>query len=66
MGPPGVLLVLPAFAETAILRQAHRQFVGILYGLAFTKPNPTFYEDVKAKFPQKDTKILVLCQEGLR
>lgn len=66
-GPRGAPLVYPLpLPDTAILRQAHNNFSGFLYGLAFTKPNPTFYEDVAAKFPNKDAKILVMCQEGLR
>jgi rhodanese-related sulfurtransferase len=51
---------------TLLKRQAHNNFSGFLFGLAFTKPNPTFLEDVQKQFPNKDSKLLLVCQTGLR
>ncbi|KAI3507621.1 hypothetical protein L1887_22610 [Cichorium endivia] len=50
---------------TIINRQLHNNFSGLFYGLAFTKPNPEFVESVKNRF-SPDSKILIVCQEGLR
>eukprot|EP00897_Mesotaenium_endlicherianum_P001161 jgi/Mesen1/11045/ME000099S10485 len=51
--------------ETIIKRQAHNNFAGMLYGLTFTKPNDNFVSQVE-KTVNKDQKLLVVCQEGLR
>lgn len=58
-------LTLHYITGTAIKRQAHNNFAGLLYGLAFTKPNEAFLKTVEEKF-SKDSKILLVCQEGLR
>ncbi|KAK1629994.1 hypothetical protein QYE76_004309 [Lolium multiflorum] len=50
---------------TIIKRQAHNNFAGLFYGLAFTKPNQEFTKMVKSKFSPQ-SKLLVVCQEGLR
>ncbi|XP_074306998.1 rhodanese-like domain-containing protein 9, chloroplastic [Silene latifolia] len=50
---------------TIIKRQAHNNFAGLFYGLPFTKPNPDFVQSVKTKF-SPESKILLVCQEGLR
>ncbi|CAN1278214.1 Rhodanese-like domain-containing protein 9, chloroplastic [Linum perenne] len=50
---------------TIINRQLHNNFSGLFYGLPFTKPNPEFVESVKGKF-SPESKLLVVCQEGLR
>lgn len=52
-------------AGTIIKRQAHNNFAGLFYGLAFTKLNPDFVESVKSKF-SPESKLLLVCQEGLR
>lgn len=52
--------------ETAIKRQAHMNFSGMLYGVAFTKPNPEFVTQAQQLFPDKSSKLLLVCQEGLR
>lgn len=43
----------------------HMSFAGTFYGVAFTKTNPDFVATFEKQF-QKDSKILVVCQEGLR
>jgi rhodanese-related sulfurtransferase len=50
---------------TIIKRQAHNNFAGLFYGLAFTKENPNFNSTITEKFP-KDSKLLLVCNEGLR
>ncbi|KAL1818116.1 hypothetical protein DCAR_0522641 [Daucus carota subsp. sativus] len=50
---------------TIIKRQLHNNFSGLFYGLPFTKPNPEFVQSVKSQF-SPDSKVLVVCQEGLR
>lgn len=63
---------VPLFVEnkdndpgTIIKRQLHNNFSGLFFGLPFTKPNPEFVQSVKSQFPPQ-SKILVVCQEGLR
>ncbi|KAK9065808.1 hypothetical protein SSX86_015209 [Deinandra increscens subsp. villosa] len=63
---------VPLFVEnkdndpgTIINRQLHNNFSGLFYGLPFTKPNPEFVQSVKSQF-SPDSKILIVCQEGLR
>eukprot|EP00271_Cylindrocystis_brebissonii_P012804 TRINITY_DN32307_c0_g1_i1.p1 TRINITY_DN32307_c0_g1~~TRINITY_DN32307_c0_g1_i1.p1 ORF type:complete len:247 (-),score=46.36 TRINITY_DN32307_c0_g1_i1:589-1329(-) len=63
---------VPLFVEnkdmdpyTMIKRQAHMSFAGIFYGLAFTKPNEEFTSSLEKQFG-KDSKLLLVCQEGLR
>jgi hypothetical protein len=43
----------------------HNNFAGLFYGLSFTKPNQDFTKMVRSKF-LPDSKLLVVCQEGLR
>ncbi|KAI3760570.1 hypothetical protein L1987_50966 [Smallanthus sonchifolius] len=50
---------------TIVKRQLHNNFSGLFYGLPFTKPNPEFVQSVKSQF-SPDSKILIVCQEGLR
>lgn len=50
---------------TIVNRTLHNNFSGLFYGLAFTKPNPEFVSSVEKIFP-KDSKLLLVCQEGLR
>ncbi|KAL9240146.1 hypothetical protein vseg_014399 [Gypsophila vaccaria] len=50
---------------TIIKRQMHNNFAGLFYGLPFTKPNPDFVQSVRNQF-SPDSKILLVCQEGLR
>ncbi|KAI7742714.1 hypothetical protein M8C21_018498 [Ambrosia artemisiifolia] len=50
---------------TIVKRQLHNNFSGLFYGLPFTKPNPEFVQSVKTEF-SPDSKILIVCQEGLR
>ncbi|CAM6106493.1 unnamed protein product [Calypogeia fissa] len=51
--------------STIINRQLHNNFAGLFYGLAYTKQNPEFNSTITKKFP-KDSKILLVCNEGLR
>lgn len=51
--------------NTIVNRTLHNNFSGLFYGLAFTKPNPDFISSVEKKFPT-DSKLLLVCQEGLR
>ncbi|KAI4963423.1 hypothetical protein ZWY2020_014124 [Hordeum vulgare] len=50
---------------TIIKRQAHNNFAGLFYGLSFTKLNRDFTKTVRSKF-SPESKLLVVCQEGLR
>lgn len=50
---------------TIIKRTAHNNFAGLFYGKPFTKPNPEFVQSVKGQFSPK-SKLLLVCQEGLR
>uniref|UniRef100_A0A0D9XBZ4 Rhodanese domain-containing protein n=1 Tax=Leersia perrieri TaxID=77586 RepID=A0A0D9XBZ4_9ORYZ len=50
---------------TIIKRTAHNNFAGLFFGLPFTKLNPEFTKTVKEKF-SPESKLLVVCQEGLR
>jgi len=50
---------------TLIKKFAHNSFAGAFYGLAFTKENEDFLATVQKQF-QKEDKILMVCQEGLR
>ncbi|KAJ3693164.1 hypothetical protein LUZ60_008644 [Juncus effusus] len=63
---------IPLFIEnndndlgTIIKRTVHNNFSGLFFGLPFTKPNPDFVTSVKKELPL-DSKILLICQEGLR
>lgn len=50
---------------TIIKRTVHNNFSGLFFGLSFTKPNPDFVRSVKDQF-SADSKLLLVCQEGLR
>ncbi|KNA17537.1 hypothetical protein SOVF_079150 [Spinacia oleracea] len=50
---------------TFIKRTMHNNFAGLFFGLPFTKPNPDFVQSVKSQF-SPDSKLLLVCQEGLR
>ncbi|CAN6440989.1 unnamed protein product [Victoria cruziana] len=63
---------VPLFVEntdndfgTIAKRTVHNNFSGLFFGLPFTKPNPAFVGSVKTNFTI-DSKILLVCQEGLR
>ncbi|KAL8142907.1 hypothetical protein V2J09_015939 [Rumex salicifolius] len=51
--------------STIVLRTVHNNFSGLFFGLPFTKPNPEFVQSVKSQF-SPESKLLVVCQEGLR
>ncbi|KAK3026783.1 hypothetical protein RJ639_040261 [Escallonia herrerae] len=46
-------------------RQLHNNFSGLFYGLPFTKSNPDFVRSIKSQF-SPESKLLLVCQEGLR
>ncbi|KAJ3698327.1 hypothetical protein LUZ61_002032 [Rhynchospora tenuis] len=50
---------------TIIKRTVHNNFAGLFFGLPFTKQNPDFVKSIKEQLPT-DSKLLVVCQEGLR
>ncbi|XP_057867525.2 rhodanese-like domain-containing protein 9, chloroplastic isoform X2 [Cryptomeria japonica] len=50
---------------TIFKRTMHNNFAGLLYGLSFTKLNSDFVPEVQQQFPP-DSKLLLVCQEGLR
>ncbi|XP_042479658.1 rhodanese-like domain-containing protein 9, chloroplastic [Macadamia integrifolia] len=50
---------------TVVKRTVHNNFAGLLFGLLFTKLNPNFVQSVKSQF-STDSKLLLVCQEGLR
>ncbi|XP_073002892.1 rhodanese-like domain-containing protein 9, chloroplastic [Typha latifolia] len=51
--------------STIVKRTVHNNFSGLFFGIAFTKPNPDFIKSIKEKF-STGSKLLVVCQEGLR
>lgn len=63
---------VPLFVEnqdndlgTIIKRTLHNNFAGLFFGLPFTKLNPHFVQSVKSQL-SPESKLLVVCQEGLR
>ncbi|KAL8463937.1 hypothetical protein ACS0TY_033757 [Phlomoides rotata] len=50
---------------TIVKRTVHNNFSGLFFGLPFTKQNPEFVQSVKTQF-SPETKLLLVCQEGLR
>nr|AKM76373.1 rhodanese/cell cycle control phosphatase superfamily protein [Erodium texanum] len=50
---------------TIVKRTLHNNFSGLFYGLPFTKPNTEFVQTVKSQLPP-ESKVLIVCQEGLR
>ncbi|XP_031286992.1 rhodanese-like domain-containing protein 9, chloroplastic, partial [Pistacia vera] len=63
---------MPLFIEnkdsdigTVIKRTVHNNFSGLFFGLPFTKENPEFVQSLKNQF-SSESKLLLVCQEGLR
>ncbi|KAG0498310.1 hypothetical protein HPP92_002607 [Vanilla planifolia] len=63
---------IPLFVEnndndfgTIVKKTLHNNFVGLFFGLPFTKLNPDFVQEAKRQFTG-DTRLVVVCQEGLR
>ncbi|KAL6138148.1 hypothetical protein ACLB2K_063434 [Fragaria x ananassa] len=50
---------------TIVKRTVHNNFSGLFFGIPFTKPNPEFVQSVKGQFSPQ-SKLLLVCQEGLR
>ncbi|PPD88587.1 hypothetical protein GOBAR_DD14476 [Gossypium barbadense] len=50
---------------TIVKRTLHNNFSGLFFGLPFTKLNPEFVQSVKSQF-SPESKLLLVCQEGLR
>lgn len=50
---------------TILKRTVHNNFSGLFFGLPFTKLNPEFVQTVKGQFSPQ-SKLLLVCQEGLR
>ncbi|KAF3442620.1 hypothetical protein FNV43_RR16536 [Rhamnella rubrinervis] len=50
---------------TIVKRTLHNNFSGLFFGLPFTKPNPDFVKSVRSQF-SPESKLLLVCQEGLR
>lgn len=50
---------------TVIKRTLHNNVSGLFFGLPFTKSNSDFVHLVQQQFPL-DSKLLLVCQEGLR
>ncbi|KAK4485377.1 hypothetical protein RD792_008016 [Penstemon davidsonii] len=50
---------------TIIKRTLHNNFSGLFFGIPFTKLNTEFVQSVKSQFPP-ESKLLLVCQEGLR
>ncbi|KAI4378462.1 hypothetical protein MLD38_015939 [Melastoma candidum] len=50
---------------TIIKRTVHNNFAGLFFGLPFTKINPEFLQTIRTQF-SPESKLLVVCQEGLR
>lgn len=60
-----LLAILVFLLGTIIKRTVHNNFAGLFFGLPFTKRNLEFTKMVKDKF-SAESKLLVVCQEGLR
>lgn len=60
-----LLAILVFLLGTIIKRTVHNNFAGLFFGLPFTKRNLEFTKMVKDKF-SPESKLLVVCQEGLR
>ncbi|KAI3951418.1 hypothetical protein MKW98_030270 [Papaver atlanticum] len=50
---------------TIVKRTVHNNFSGLFFGIPFTKRNTEFVKSVRSRF-SPDTKLLLVCQEGLR
>ncbi|KAG6771674.1 hypothetical protein POTOM_023056 [Populus tomentosa] len=51
---------------TLLKKWVHFGYIGLWTGQNFTTLNPDFLQQVEAKVPDKDAKLLVACGEGLR
>lgn len=51
---------------TLLKKWVHFGYIGLWTGQNFTRLNPEFLQQVEANVPDKDTKLLVACGEGLR
>ncbi|PON51155.1 Rhodanese-like domain containing protein [Parasponia andersonii] len=66
-------LHVPLFVEdkdngplTLLKKWVHFGYIGLWTGQYFTTLNPDFFETVEETVPDKSTKLLVACGEGLR
>lgn len=66
-------LHVPLFVEdedyspiTLLKKWVHFGYIGLWTGQNFTMLNPNFVQQVEQAVPDKDTKLLVACGEGLR
>lgn len=66
-------LHVPLFVEdkdngpiTLLKKWVHFGYIGLWTGQCFTMINPGFVEQVEKVVPDKDSKVLVACGEGLR
>ncbi|KAJ7949979.1 Rhodanese domain-containing protein [Quillaja saponaria] len=66
-------LHVPLFVEdidnsplTLIKKWVHFGYIGLWTGQYFTTLNPSFLDQVELTVPNKDSKLLVACGEGLR
>ncbi|KAL8526656.1 hypothetical protein ACS0TY_015750 [Phlomoides rotata] len=66
-------LHVPLFMEdkdnspiTLLKKWVHFGYIGLWTGQLFTMINPTFVEQVEKSVPDKESKLLVACGEGLR
>ncbi|KAI3996963.1 hypothetical protein MKX01_021239 [Papaver californicum] len=50
---------------TIVKRTVHNNFSGLFFGIPFTKRNTEFMKSVRSQF-SPDSKLLLVCQEGLR
>lgn len=60
-----LILFFVLLVGTIIKRTVHNNFSGLFFGIPFTKQNPDFIKSIKEQLPT-DSKLLVVCQEGLR
>ncbi|OUZ99102.1 Rhodanese-like domain [Macleaya cordata] len=51
---------------TLLKKWVHFGYIGLWTGQKFTTINPQFLSQVESSVPDKDTKLLVACGEGLR
>ncbi|CAK9133853.1 unnamed protein product [Ilex paraguariensis] len=51
---------------TLLKKWVHFGYIGLWTGQNFTMINPDFLQQVEIEVPDKDTKLLVACGEGLR
>ncbi|XP_059665236.1 rhodanese-like domain-containing protein 10 [Cornus florida] len=51
---------------TLLKKWVHFGYIGLWTGQYFTMINPQFVQQLEMEVPQKDTKLLIACGEGLR